>query len=540
MALVTHAASGTLHNLPPLHRGPRHCYARPLTWFNAGSELIAATLARALLLALPAVTAACACVVLEASVAVTAVAVGLAAYLPGVVGFLVGRRQRMAMARRANELVKALIDAIPDPIHIKRRGSRYVMVNEAFARYHGVSRQQVLEDGLVGRTCDPANHELTLQEDEQILAGAELTKEEHTIRRHTGEEVFRIISKHRSVDVDGEPVVVGIDHHITQWRVAERELKQALEREVELRLRTERFVQDLIDVLPDAIFLKDENSRLVMVNAAAARIRHMSKEQLIGLTGRDLAPRPEVGEVSMDEDSRVLAGEEIVKEEAGVLPVTGEECHRIVVKRRCINVDGKPMVVSIQHYVTEWRLAERELQRLAQEDALTGIANRRCFSAEAERAMHAVERSGQPLSLLLLDLDHFKDINDGHGHNVGDQVLTELVRRLREALRKADLPGRWGGEEFIVLLHSDADAAMAVAERVRRAVADTPFNTCHGPVNVTLSGGCASYRPGDSLSRLVGRADRALYAAKHGGRNRILDAAQHPDTLPASLSGELD
>ena len=498
-------------------------------------DVTLATLARALLLALPALVVGGACVALEASAAATALAVGLAAYLPAAVGFLLGHRQRAAMAGRANDLVEALIDAIPDPIHIKRRGGRYVMVNEAFARYHGTSRQQVLDDGLVGRTCDAANHALTLQEDEQILAGGELTKEEHTVRRHTGEEVFRIISKHRSVDIDGEPVVVGIDHHITKWRVAERELTQALEREVELRLRTERFVQDLIDVMPDTILIKDASSRTVMVNAAAARIRHMTKEQLIGLNALDLAPRPEVGALSLSEDVRVLAGEEIVKEEAGVLPVTGEECHRIVIKRRCFNVDGNPVVVCIQHYVTEWRLAERELRRLAQEDVLTGIANRRYFSAEAERAMHAVERSGQPLSLLLLDLDHFKHINDEHGHNVGDEVLAEMVRRLREALRKSDLPGRWGGEEFIALLHGDTDAAMAVAERVRLTVADTPFATSNGPVAMTLSGGCARHRPGDTLSRLVGRADKALYAAKHQGRNRILDASEQPDTLPAPL-----
>ena len=501
--------------------------------------MIAATLARALLLALPAVAVACVCVVLQASAAVTAVCVGLAAYLPAAVGFLLGRHQRAAMERRSNDLVEALIDAIPDPIHIKRRGGRYVMVNEAFARYHGISRQDVLGGKLEALTSDRANHEVSLREDEQILAGAELTKEEHTIRRHTGEEVFRIISKHRSEDISGEPVVVGIDHHITKWRVAERELTQALEREVELRLRTERFVQDLIDLMPDAIHIKDANSSLLMVNAAAARIRQMTKEQLVGLNGRDLAPHAEVGELSMNEDARVLAGEEIVKEEAGVLPVTGEECHRIVVKRRCINVDGRPVVVCIQHYVTEWRLAERELRRLAQEDVLTGIANRRYFSTEAERAMHAIERHDQPLSLLLLDLDHFKDINDQYGHNAGDQVLAELARRLLEVLRKSDLPGRWGGEEFIALLHSDADAAMAVAERVRLAVAGTPFATSHGLVEVTLSGGCASYRRGDSLSRLVGRADKALYAAKHGGRNRILDASDQPDTMPATLSGGL-
>lgn len=492
-----------------------------------------AILADALLLAVPALGTGAACVLLDAPLLVTVVAMGLAAYLPAAAAFLRGRRQRAAMTRHGEEFVQALIDAIPDPIRVKRRGGRYVMVNEAFARYHGVSRQQVL-DGHLNATPNRANDALSVEEDEQILAGAELTKEEHTTRRHTGEEVFRIISKHRSVDMEGRPVVVAIDHHITKWRVAERELQQALDREVALRKGTEHFVQDLIDVLPDAIHIKDENSRLVMVNAAAARIRQMSKEQLIGLSGRDLAPHPEVGELSMSEDARVLAGEEIVKEERGVLPVTGEECHRIVIKRRCINVDGKPMVVSIQHYVTEWRLAEQELRRLAEEDALTGIANRRHFSSEATHALHASERHDRPLSLLLLDLDHFKHINDEHGHNVGDEVLVELVRRLRAVLRKSDLPGRWGGEEFIALLpDSDADAAMAIAERVRHAVADTPFATSHGPVAITLSGGCSTLRRGDTLSRWVGRADKALYIAKHEGRNRILDATDVPDTLPA-------
>jgi diguanylate cyclase (GGDEF)-like protein len=401
------------------------------------------------------------------------------------------------------------------------------MVNEAFANYHGISREAVPAAGLGDGLCGRANHALSMEEDEQVLAGAEVTKEEHTIRQHTGEEVFRIICKRRCLDMAGQPVVVGIDHHITPWRLAEREQV--------MRARTEQFVQDLIDLLPDAIHIKDADSRLLMVNAAAARIRQQSKQALIGLNGRDLAPHPAVGELSISEDQRVLAGEEILKEECGTAPVSGEEYHRIVLKRRCTNVDGKPVVVSIQHYVTEWRLAERELRRLAQEDALTGIANRRCFSTEAELAMHAAERHGHPVSLLLLDVDHFKAINDHHGHNIGDEVLIELARRLCEVLRKSDLPGRWGGEEFIALLHGDTVAALGVAERLRQAVADTPFATSRGPLTVTVSGGCASQRPGEHLSALVGRADKALYAAKHQGRNRMLDAASAADTHPAPL-----
>lgn len=483
--------------------------------------MTAATLVRSLLLALPALLVAGLCLLLQSPTGATALAVGLAAFAPTLNSLLKTERHRKAAARRSQAFAQALIDAIPDPTYVKQHGGRYVMVNEAFARYHGVRKEDVLAGQLPSRPDDMANRALSLEEDERILAGAELRKEEHTTRRHTGEEVFRVISKRRGVYLDGKPAVVGIDHHITEWRVAERSLKQALEREVQLRVRTEQFVQDLIDLLPDAIYIKDARSRLVMVNATAVRLRGMSREALIGLDARDLAPRPEVGETSLLEDQRVLQGEEIIKEEQGVLPVTGEECFRVVFKRRCINVDGQPVVVSIQHYVTEWRQAERELNRLAQEDALTGIANRRCFSAEAERAMHTAERHGLSLTLLLLDVDHFKRVNDEHGHNVGDEVLVELARRLRDVLRKSDLGGRWGGEEFIALLHGPPDAALGFAERLRRSVADQPFATSAGPLHITLSGGCAGHRPGDSLSGLVGRADQALYAAKSQGRNRV-------------------
>ncbi|MDR7333481.1 sensor domain-containing diguanylate cyclase [Roseateles asaccharophilus] len=480
-----------------------------------------AALVRSLLLALPAMLVAGACVLLDAPAGATALVVGLAAFAPTLNSLTRTERRRTAAAERSREFAQVLIDAIPDPTYVKQQGGRYVMVNEAFARYHGMSKADVLAGQLVGRAEDTANRALSLEEDERILAGAELRKEEHTQRHHTGEEVFRIISKRRGVYLDGKPVVVGIDHHITEWRVAERGHKQALEREVQLRLRTEQFVQDLIDLLPDAIYIKDAQSRLVMVNATAVRLRGMSREELIGLNAMDLAPRAGVGETSLLEDQQVLRGEEIVKEEQSVLPVTGEECFRVVFKRRCFDVDGQPVVVSIQHYITEWRQAERELNRLAQEDALTGIANRRCFSAEAQRAMDTAERHGGALTLLLVDVDHFKRVNDQHGHNVGDEVLVELARRLRAVLRKSDLGGRWGGEEFIALLHGGPQAALEFAERLRGIVADTPFPTATGPLRVTLSGGCAEYRPGDSLSSLVGRADEALYLAKSEGRNRV-------------------
>ena len=202
------------------------------------------------------------------------------------------------------------------------------------------------------------------------------------------------------------------------------------------------------------------------------------------------------------------------------------------------------MVVGIDHYITEWRVAERELKRLAEEDMLTGIANRRHFTSEANRALEKAHRHDEVLSLLLFDLDHFKLVNDRHGHNVGDEALREMARRMQECFRRSDLPGRWGGEEFIALLpHTTVLAAKEVAERMRIQLAKNPIRTSSGDIRVTLSGGGAQLFAGDTLESLVARADAALYRAKHGGRNRIeIDvetnpsAGQSSDATPAILT----
>jgi len=133
-------------------------------------------------------------------------------------------------------------------------------------------------------------------------------------------------------------------------------------------------------------------------------------------------------------------------------------------------------------------------------------------------------RAGSELSLLALDLDHFKAINDTHGHPAGDEVLRGVAEVLREALRQHDVPGRYGGEEFGVLLPgSDAASAEAIAERIRRKIEWASFA---GEVKVTTSVGCAAIHANDLFpASLVARADRALYEAKAAGRNRAMRAA---------------
>jgi len=174
----------------------------------------------------------------------------------------------------------------------------------------------------------------------------------------------------------------------------------------------------------------------------------------------------------------------------------------------------------------------KEIQKLSMTDKLTQLHNRtrieQLFSSELER----VQRYGHPLSVILLDLDHFKSVNDTYGHQVGDRVLQQLAQTLRRNVRQPDHVGRWGGEEFLILSPEiDLGQATALAEKLRMAVARVDFPEVG---RETASFGVASYRAGDTEDSMMKRADGALYAAKTEGRNRVVCEDQLPVSVLAS------
>ncbi len=158
-------------------------------------------------------------------------------------------------------------------------------------------------------------------------------------------------------------------------------------------------------------------------------------------------------------------------------------------------------------------------------DQLTGLYNRRYMTNQLQQYMHRAVMGGKPLSVMMLDIDHFKLINDTHGHQAGDEVLQELADRLRQNIRPMDVACRPGGEEFLVILpETPGDLAYAAAERVRRAIAAGKFNVLSDTreVAVTVSAGVSALLgPHDTMADLLARADSALYAAKSAGRNRV-------------------
>jgi len=194
-------------------------------------------------------------------------------------------------------------------------------------------------------------------------------------------------------------------------------------------------------------------------------------------------------------------------------------------------------VEGIYRDVTQRKNLERELQRLATTDMLTGMANRRAFLEIAETAYHCARTNGDALTLLMLDLDHFKGINDRFGHLEGDRVLVEFARIVKSHLRASDTVGRLGGEEFGLLLPLTASGEGAdVAARILQAIRALEMTDGNGQrYRVTTSMGLGTLHPGDrSLRDLLDRADQALYLAKHQGRDQLamLDGSDPADALP--------
>lgn len=150
-------------------------------------------------------------------------------------------------------------------------------------------------------------------------------------------------------------------------------------------------------------------------------------------------------------------------------------------------------------------------------DGLTGIANRKYLDKRLEEMI----KNNTTFSIIMLDIDHFKRVNDNYGHQAGDEVLKHFAKTISKTVRPGDLVARYGGEEFAVVCSCDAQNIRKIAERIREAVEATPVQTCAGTINITASLGVAQRRPEDTAESLIQRADGFLYQAKQEGRNRV-------------------
>lgn len=306
----------------------------------------------------------------------------------------------------------------------------------------------------------------------------------------------------------------------------ERPFLHVTVRDVTERVRTERALRDFEEIFEDVPVpfyraTPGASGRFLRVNPAFVRLLEAdSAEELFGY---------EIASLYVDPGERVsfsntlMQDGEVFRYELHMRTVKGREIRTADTAFRHFDESGNPVFDGALEDITRRRELEAELSYQARYDKLTNLANRRHCEAVLQTETERSDRYGQPLSALMIDVDRFKRINDERGHAEGDRVLEWIAGVLRNRVRESDLAGRWGGEEFVVLLPSTpATKAHRLAEELRRAVAQEP----DGDITpVTISVGYAGYQHGEGNARFMQRLDRALYSAKGEGRNRVIAAA---------------
>ena len=329
---------------------------------------------------------------------------------------------------------------------------------------------------------------------------------------------------------DGRPdQYVSIRTEITAIKEAEAVLmRDKAEQEALVAQRTEELnereavLQRITGAAQDAIFMIDHQDRVTFWNTAAEKLFGYSHEEIMGQPLPALLI-PTHGEARHDAafDHFIVTGK------GGLLDKTTELSARrrdgseipIDLSLSAIQIKGEWSGIGIIHDISRRKEAEAELQLLADTDALTHLPNRRKFDTVFAAEISRAQRYGTSLTFAMLDIDHFKAVNDTFGHQTGDFVLVELARIVSAHIRANDVFARWGGEEFAILaVHSDGEATRHFADKLRTLVAEHDFQTVG---RLTISIGLANYLTGEGRKTLMERADKALYMAKSGGRNRV-------------------
>ncbi|WP_167102124.1 sensor domain-containing diguanylate cyclase [Mycobacterium sp. DL592] len=393
-------------------------------------------------------------------------------------------------------------------------------VSPAVARVRGLTPDEAMRESLA-EALTPDSAVMALEYFQQLFEAKERGEELPVFR---GELDFyrkdqSIMSADLQViphvDDDGEIVeLLGVSRDISEQKLVEAELRKSEERS---RLMAENAWE--------IIWTADPNGLVTYVSPSVERVRGVPVEQAMNQPLEEIYPPESAASIHdyfVDLHAAIRRGTALPGYRQEVEMYRGDGTTMVAETQVIPHLDENGRVVEIigvTRDVSERKAFEAELKRLAVTDALTGVWNRRhgeeLFNAELRDA----HQSGLPLTLLMLDIDHFKSINDRYGHQAGDRVLIEVSRLLQANLPGTDVVSRWGGEEFVILLRgADMDDSLPTAEKIRAQIADTVFADV-GPVTVSI--GVAELKKGEQLDSWLGRADEALYRAKRSGRNAV-------------------
>ncbi|BAI71986.1 hypothetical protein AZL_013480 [Azospirillum sp. B510] len=406
------------------------------------------------------------------------------------------------MARHEMPVVDALLEASPVPLFVKDAAGHYVAVNRAFARLTGIGPDEMLRRNSFAISVPEIARE-------HVGRDRELMERDGSVQYEapicTAEGAMRLLNLTKTAfrDETGKPAgIVGAIHQLTESRPNEERLEAILE-------------QSPVGV---SVSRRDDG-RIIFVNTRFSELIGLPREKLIGSRARDYY-------LDSNQHHRVLerlrGGGGVTNMEVQFKRADGSPFWTLFTVNQAV-IQGVAVNLAWIYDYTERRSMEEALRDMASRDPLTGIYNRRSFMEMARSQLARAHRFHEPLSVFVLDVDHFKRINDTFGHATGDDALRMVAAGCQAILREYDILGRLGGEEFVVVLPgATADESRVVAERVRRHLARMPIEAPDGTFRLTVSIGIAGLEGAtDTLERAIHRADLALYRAKHLGRNRV-------------------
>jgi diguanylate cyclase (GGDEF)-like protein/PAS domain S-box-containing protein len=442
---------------------------------------------------------------------------------------LSGAKARLEESVRDLEFQKLALDehAI---VSIADASGRITYANKKFCQVSQYTLEELL--GQDHRILNSGVHPKEFFSDLwQTIASGKIWHGEVCNRRKDGSFYWVETTVRPVLDDDGKPCqYVTIRTEITRVKEAEQVLqrgKEELENLVSERTAELRENAELLGLITssahDAIVMVDGSGALTYWNEAAGKIFGYTCEEVMGRNFLALIVPPqsryrEQYETGLKRLAAAESGNVGEAVELGIVRKDGSECF-VELSLSAVQIRGRRHGIGIARDITDRKRADEKLKLQATTDVLTGIANRRLFNSFLKTEMSRAARHHLPLAVMLMDIDHFKQINDAYGHQVGDGVLVELTRLVSGKIREHDFFARWGGEEFVILSpNCDAKSMRFLAEKLRVVVETHSFSDIS---RVTCSFGLTEYCTGDSAENFIGRADAGLYRAKENGRNRV-------------------
>ena len=433
----------------------------------------------------------------------------------------IGKRQSMEKeSAEAKSRLNAILNNAGVGILLADGQGRHVDVNRRWCRMFGYRRREA-RGTLTTRDITHPDEAAAMGNHFHATLASEIksrTQQRRFIRKD-GSVFWGLISTSLVKDSAGRSKwVVGMITDIDQQKQVEAKLRESKER---LRFITEN--------THDVVWQLDRELRFIFINGADERMRGYRREEIIGcslgdqitLSGRQILDQATKRQLSSTESSVESFEVEMFCKDGGRIWV---EINSTPIRDSSGDITG---YIGVARDATQHREMHEKLRQQSIRDPLTGLFNRRYLDESFERELSRAKRDGLPLSLLMVDIDHFKKLNDTHGHQAGDEVLKRLGELIGNGARSADLPCRYGGEEFLLVLPTmSLESAAERADNWRLTFANEQIAFAGTLLSATLSVGVAAFPGhGTTCDELIRAADQALYAAKHSGRNRVVAAA---------------